>query len=81
MNHLSLRVCRNNKDRFSLPVELWEGRGGSVECVECLAQCGDCEAGPFVEAGEELIFADSLPDLAARMKHLEPKLPLQVENG
>lgn len=65
MSAVSLRICATNRERFALPVHAWENLG--VEEVACLAQCGDCEAGPFVERNGELIFADSVEELAARL--------------
>jgi uncharacterized protein YuzB (UPF0349 family) len=67
-----LRVCRTNAERFSLPVPEWEGRGWSVDCVTCLAECGDCEAGPFVELNGEPVFTDSLAQLAAKLAAAAP---------
>ena len=63
----SLRVCRTNAERFSLPLTEWETRGWALECADCLAQCGDCEAGPFVELNGEFVFADNLADLVSRI--------------
>lgn len=62
-----LRICRTNADRFALPLAEWTARGATVACLDCLAQCGDCEAGPFVELNGNLIFADTLADLASRL--------------
>lgn len=73
MSTLSLRLCRNNLERFALPLAEWEAKGCAAECLDCLAQCGDCEAGPFVEAGGELIFADDLAGLASQLSSLEPR--------
>jgi uncharacterized protein YuzB (UPF0349 family) len=63
----SLRICRTNTERFALPLALWEAEGHDVCCVDCLAQCGDCEAGPFVEVEGELVFEDTLAALVARI--------------
>jgi uncharacterized protein YuzB (UPF0349 family) len=38
-----------------------------VDCVTCLAECGDCEAGPFVELNGEPVFTDNLAQLAAKL--------------
>lgn len=62
-----VRLCRANIERFSLPVGDWEARGWSLECADCLAQCGDCEAGPFAEMNGDWLFVDSLPELVARL--------------
>lgn len=70
MKPLSLRVCRTNSERFRLPLAEWEAQGHAVECLDCLAQCGDCEAGPFVEAENSFLFADDLPDLLSRLNEL-----------
>jgi uncharacterized protein YuzB (UPF0349 family) len=70
MNALSLRLCRNNLERFALPLAEWEEKGCAAECLECLAQCGDCEAGPFVEVEGEFVFANDLADLAVRLASL-----------
>lgn len=67
-----LRVCRANAERFSLPLPAWEALG-DVECVACLAQCGDCEAGPFIELDGTLVFTDSLAELAAKLAAPAPR--------
>lgn len=69
---LSLRACRTNAERFALPLAAWDARGWSVECAECLAQCGDCEAGPFVELNGALLFTDNLAELAAKLTTAMP---------
>ncbi|HSI07290.1 MAG: hypothetical protein ACAH89_05015 [Rariglobus sp.] len=63
----TLRICRTNADRFALPLSNWEERGWNVDCADCLAQCGDCEAGPFVELNGDLLFTDTLPELAEKL--------------
>jgi uncharacterized protein YuzB (UPF0349 family) len=63
----SLRVCRTNLERFALPCAEWEARGFAVERRDCLAQCGDCEAGPFAELDGECVFADDLAQLARQL--------------
>lgn len=60
----SLRICRTNAGRFTLPLADWQARGWTLDCVDCLAQCGDCEAGPFVELNNAFLFADNLPHLS-----------------
>lgn len=68
----SLRVCRTNAERFSLPLPDWEARGWELDCADCLAQCGDCEAGPFVELNGNLVFTDSLAELASKLAAAAP---------
>ena len=68
----SLRICRTNVERFALPLTAWETRGWSLDCAACLAQCGDCEAGPFVELNGDLLFTDNLPELAAKLAAASP---------
>lgn len=63
---MALRICATNRERFALPVQAWERLG--VQEVACLAQCGDCEAGPFAELNGELVFAESLDELVARLE-------------
>lgn len=71
MKGLHLRFCRTNRDRFDLPCGAWEQQGHHLECTECLAQCGDCEAGPFVEVEGEFLFADDLSDLGRRLEEVQ----------
>lgn len=75
MKTLQLRCCRANGDRFALPIAEWEERGHRVECVDCLAQCGDCEAGPFVEAEGDFLFADDLAELVRRLDEFQNQCP------
>lgn len=81
MSALSLRLCRNNLERFALPLAEWEAGKCAVECLDCLAQCGDCEAGPFVEAEGEFIFADDLAGLAAQLMVLKRDSPAQSQTA
>lgn len=71
----ALRICRTNAGRFALPLSDWEERGWTLDCADCLAQCGDCEAGPFVELNGDLLFTDTLPELAAKMAAVSPSSP------
>jgi hypothetical protein len=70
---LSLRVCRTNTERFTLPLKDWEKLGASVECLDCLAQCGDCEAGPFAEVAGDFRFANDLPELETLVRQASDK--------
>lgn len=63
----ALRLCRANMERFALPAGDWEAKGWNLECVDCLAQCGDCEAGPLAALNGDFVFADTLPELVAKL--------------
>lgn len=60
---MNLRLCRQNIERHALPVAEWQARGFAIECLDCLAQCGDCEAGPYAECDGDYLFADTLEEL------------------
>ncbi len=69
---LTLRLCSRNRELHGLPVAAWQAAGHAIECLDCLAQCGDCEAGPYVECDGEYLFADTLEELEARLAALSP---------
>lgn len=71
MQTFALRVCRTNTERFALPLAEWKALGHALECLDCLAQCGDCEAGPFLEAECNFLFADDLAGLLSQLNELE----------
>jgi hypothetical protein len=67
MSQPNLRICRVNAERFALPCPEWAAGRYAVDCVSCLAQCGDGEAGPFVEVDGVCVFADDLAELSRRL--------------